>query len=243
MTACVEFHQVHKSFAALEVLSGVSVDCPMGATTAIVGASGCGKTTLLQLVNGVLQPESGTVLVFGKAVPNDHVEQFRRTIGYAVQGAGLFPHLTAFENVSLVAKLEGWSQPAMQERFTVLLDEVGLPPNVADRLPSELSGGQQQRLGLCRALMLSPGLLLLDEPFSAVDPITRADLYDQFEHVKEVEGVSTLMVTHDLREARRLAEYLVIMQDGQIQQHGQTRQVLQSPANDYVSSLVNSQLA
>ena len=243
MTPCVEFRQVSKRFGDLDVLQQVSVSCPAGQTTAIVGASGSGKTTLLQLVNGVLRADAGQVSVFGSLVPTEDVEHFRRGIGYAVQGAALFPHMTGRQNVTLVAGLEGWSGQQMEERLEDLLQQMDLPRDVADRLPRELSGGQQQRLGLCRALMLKPKLLLLDEPFSAVDPITRVEIYERFSYVKEHEGVSSLLVTHDLREARRLAEYLVILRDGCVQQHGGTVDVLNEPANDYVRSLVESQLS
>jgi osmoprotectant transport system ATP-binding protein len=243
MSVCVEFRQIHKRFGELTVLENVTVNAPAGQTTAIVGASGSGKTTMLQLVNGVLQPDAGEVRVFGEPVPQTEVEQFRRGIGYAVQGARLFPHMTGRQNVTLVAKLEGWSEQAMEERLRVLLAEMDLPLEVADRLPREMSGGQQQRLGLCRAFMLQPKLLLLDEPFSAVDPITRVDIYERFNEVKQSEGVSSLLVTHDLREARRLAEYLIILHAGRIAQHGATNQVLARPASDYVKSLVESQLS
>jgi osmoprotectant transport system ATP-binding protein len=239
---CVDFDGVAKSFDGVAVFAGIQVGCPLGETTAIVGASGSGKTTLLQLVNGLLAPDAGEVRVFGEPIPHDGLEKFRRAIGYAVQGAGLFPHLTAKANVCLVANLEQWSVAAVDERFRQLLDEMELPEEIALRYPRELSGGQQQRLGLCRALMLRPKLLLLDEPFSAVDPITRVGIYERFELVKAKEGVSGLLVTHDLREARRLAEYLIILQGGVVQQQGQTQAVLNKPANDYVASLVASQL-
>lgn len=243
MSYCVEFNHVAKRFGALEVLHDVCVQCPSGGTTAIVGASGSGKTTMLQLVNGVQRADSGCVTVFDEPVPTLGVEQFRRSIGYAVQGAALFPHLTARENVTLVARLQGWSEARMDARFTTLLKEMDLPERVADQLPARLSGGQQQRVGLCRALMLQPKLLLLDEPFSAVDPITRVEIYDRFSEVQANEGVSSLLVTHDLREARRLSDYLVILHAGQVQQQGNTSQVLDNPANDYVQSLVSSQLS
>ena len=242
MEACVEFSAVAKRFGNVEVFRDVSALCPAGATTAIVGASGSGKSTLLQLVNAVLQPDAGTVRVFGEPVPQHDLEQFRRGIGYAVQGAGLFPHMSARRNVTLVAELEGWEEDAIATRFDELLREMDLPADVAERLPRELSGGQQQRIGLCRALMLRPRLLLLDEPFSAVDPITRVELYDRFAEVKESQGVSSLLVTHDLREARRLAEHLIILHEGCIQQQGATADVLAAPGNDYVRALVESQL-
>ena len=242
MDFCVEFECVSKAYGELQVLRDVSVGAPQRQTTAIVGASGSGKTTLLQLVNGVLRPDGGRVKVFDEDIPTSDIEHFRRRIGYAVQGAALFPHMTGRQNVTLVARLEGWSEAAMEERLQALLAEMDLPPEVADRLPREMSGGQQQRLGLCRAFMLQPKLLLLDEPFSAVDPITRVEIYERFTEVKAREGVSSLLVTHDLREARRLAEYLVILNQGAIAQHGPTAAVLNAPADNYVRTLVESQL-
>ena len=242
MTVGVEIEHVQKRFADKLVLDDVSIIAPEGRTTAIVGASGCGITTLLRLVNGVLQPDAGTVRVFGECVPQENVELFCRRIGYAVQGAALFPHMTGRQNVTLIAKLQGWSEQDIESRFISLLREMDLLLDVADRLPRALSGGQQQRLGLCRALMLKPKLLLLDEPFSAVDPITRVEIYDRFLEVQSLEGVTSLLVTHDLREARRLAQYLVILRGGSVAQQGKTAEVLDEPANDYVRSLVASQL-
>ncbi len=243
MTPCVEFQHVCKRYDQVDVLNDVSVACPAGKCTAIVGASGSGKTTLLQLVNGVVRPDSGTVKVFGESVPLTEVEQFRRKIGYAVQGAALFPHMTAWENITLVARLQGLSAHEMEMRYQQLVQDMDLPEDIRERLPREVSGGQQQRIGLCRALMLKPSLLLLDEPFSAVDPITRVDIYDRFAYVQKHEGVSSLLVTHDLREARRLSDYLIILHQGGVQQHGVTADVLGAPANDYVKSLVESQLS
>ena len=202
--SCVSFSGVGKHFAGDWVFRDITFSCPSGETTAIVGESGSGKTTLLQLVNGVLRPNQGTVHVLGGEVPAQGIEAFRRRIGYAVQGAGLFPHMTVRQNVDLLARLEGWSRDAIEARFAELLEEMGLETSLADRYPNQLSGGQQQRVGLCRALMLKPGLLLLDEPFSAVDPITRIELYEQFVHAQRHEGVSALLVTHNMREARSI---------------------------------------
>ncbi len=243
MKYCVEFSGITKRYGQTTVLNDVSVGCPAGATTAIVGASGSGKTTMLRLVNGLIRPDAGQTRVFDEPVPESSLESFRRRMGYAVQGAALLPHLSVGQNISLVARLEGWASARIQARVHALLDEMELPLDVIDRLPRELSGGQQQRVGLCRALMLQPQLLLLDEPFSAVDPITRIDIYERFEFVKQHEGVSSLMVTHDLREARRLAEYVVILNDAAIAEHGPSDSVLSNPQDAYVQRLVESQLA
>jgi len=241
--SCVQFAGVEKSFTpGTKVLEGVTLELPDKETTAVVGASGSGKTTLLQLVNAVVAPDAGDVRVFGAAIPREDLVSFRRKIGYSVQGAGLFPHLRNRDNVTLLARLERWDEPRIEARFQDLLEQMGLPVDVASRYPGELSGGQQQRVGLCRALMLEPRLLLLDEPFSAVDPITRAGIYERFEEVRRHAGVSTLLVTHDMREAVRLAGYLVILHAGKVLQAGPTRHVLESPADEYVEKLVTEQL-
>jgi len=242
VSVCVEFSGVSKSFVPGQpVLDNISLQLPAGVTTALVGASGCGKTTLLQLVNAVLQPEAGEVRVFGKAIPEDLVAH-RRSIGYSVQGAGLFPHLNNRDNVLLLAQLEGWDAQAMASRYADLLEQMGLDDSVSERYPHELSGGQQQRIGLCRALMLRPKLLLLDEPFSAIDPITRFSIYEQFQNVQQETGVSTLLVTHDIREAVRLASHLVILREGSIEQSAATAEVLEQPASSYVATLLENQL-
>ncbi len=239
--SCVEFERVSKRFGELTVLDDVSLALPEGLTTAVVGESGSGKTTLLQLVNAVLRPEQGRVLVFGETIPDDVVAH-RRGIGYAVQGAGLFPHMTIRDNVTLLARLEGWDAASLNGRYATLLEEMELPADVSERYPRELSGGQQQRVGLCRALMLKPRLLLLDEPFSAIDPITRVGIYERFSAVQRQEGVSTLLVTHDMREAVRLAGFLVIVRAGRIEQAGATSAVRGAPATEYVRSLVEDHL-
>jgi osmoprotectant transport system ATP-binding protein len=241
--SCVQFVGVEKSFTpGNKVLDDVLLDLPEKVTTAVVGASGSGKTTLLQLVNAVVTPDAGDVRVFGDPIPSDDLVSFRRRIGYSVQGAGLFPHLHNRDNVTLLAKLERWDAQRIETRFEELLEQMGLAADVANRYPGELSGGQQQRVGLCRALMLEPRLLLLDEPFSAVDPITRVGIYERFEEVQQRTGVSTLLVTHDMREAVRLAGYLVILRSGQVLQAGPTSQVLDAPADEYVEKLVMEQL-
>ena len=241
MGDCVTFKEVGKCFGDQWVFRHVSLTLPESEVTAIVGASGSGKTTLLQLVNGVYTPDEGAVSVMGKPIPED-LTSFRKRIGYAVQGVGLFPHMTVFQNVSLLARLQGWNKQEVDTRSVELMNRMELSTELLHRYPYQLSGGQQQRVGLCRALMLRPQMLLLDEPFSAIDPITRADLHAHFAALQLHEGVSTLLVTHDLREAVKLAGFLVIMADGQIVQSGKTTEVLDAPANSYVRQLLDTQL-
>ena len=206
----------------------------------IVGQSGSGKTTLLRMVNGLIKPDSGRLEVFGDLVPEENIENFRRKIGYAVQGAGLFPHVSVKENIVLIARLEGWSLEDIDERFEMLMRQMELPLDLSDRIPNELSGGQQQRVGLCRALMLKPKLLLLDEPFSAVDPLTRLELYEVVEKLNTNEAVSIVMVSHDLGEAKRLGDRMVVLQDGIILQNDLIGNVIGNPATPYVERLIQS---
>ena len=242
MNAVAELSGVSKRFGAELALDGVDLAFPSGKTTAVVGESGSGKTTLLRLINAVEMADAGHVEVFGAPVPEQRLERFRRRIGYAVQGTGLFPHLTSRENVVLLAKLEGWAGPAIEDRYRELLEQMELATSVSNRYPAQLSGGQQQRLGLCRALMLKPGLLLLDEPFSAVDPITRVGIYERFERVRRSEEVSALLVTHDLREAVRLSDHLVVLRAGRVLQSGATDAVVRDPGDPYVRRLMETQL-
>ena len=235
----VEFHGVGKRFDDW-VFRDIDLVLPNERTTAIVGPSGCGKTTLLQLVNAVHRPDEGRIEVLGEAIPESDVALYRRRFGYAVQGAGLFPHMTVADNVAVVAKLERWSAAAVAERRRELLDIVGLPPALDGRYPHQLSGGQQQRVGLCRALMLKPRMLLLDEPFSGIDPITRVDLYREFEQLRDHEQVTTVLVTHDIAEARRLADHLVIMGRGGVAQAGAVADVVAAPRDEFVRNLLDA---
>ena len=239
----VEFRNAGKRFDDW-VFRHIDLALPSGGTSAIVGPSGCGKTTLLQLVNAVHVLDEGEMDVLAAPVPTNGVEAFRRRIGYSVQGAGLFPHMTVAQNVSLLARLEGWETDAIDSRRRELFALAGLGEELAVRYPHQLSGGQQQRAGLCRALMLRPALLLLDEPFSAIDPITRDDIYRQFEQLRDHgDGngkVTTVLVTHDMREALRLADHLVVMGYGVVVQAGAPAEVAAAPADEFVRSLLAS---
>ena len=236
----ITFTNVSKRYGDTVVLSEIELEIPNGQTTVIVGQSGSGKTTLLRMVNGLIKPDSGRLEVFGDLVPEENIENFRRKIGYAVQGAGLFPHLSVKENIVLIARLEGWSSQDLDERFEMLMRQMELPLDLSDRIPNELSGGQQQRVGLCRALLLKPKLLLLDEPFSAVDPLTRLELYEVVEKLISNEAVSIVMVSHDLGEAKRLGDRMVVLQNGIILQNDLISNVIGNPATPYVERLVQS---
>ena len=240
VTPIITFTNLSKRYGDTVVLSEIELEIPNGQTTVIVGQSGSGKTTLLRMVNGLIKPDSGRLEVFGDLIPKENIENFRRKIGYAVQGAGLFPHVSVKENIVLIARLEGWSLEDIDERFEMLMRQMELPLDLSDRIPNELSGGQQQRVGLCRALMLKPKLLLLDEPFSAVDPLTRLELYEVVEKLISNEAVSIVMVSHDLGEAKRLGDRMVVLQNGIILQNDLISNVIGNPATPYVERLVQS---
>ena len=240
VTPIITFTNVSKRYGDSVVLSEIVLEIPNQQTTVIVGQSGSGKTTLLRMVNGLIRPDSGRLEVFGDLVPEENIENFRRKIGYAVQGAGLFPHVSVKENIVLIARLERWSLEDIDERFEMLMRQMELPLELSDRIPNELSGGQQQRVGLCRALMLKPKLLLLDEPFSAVDPLTRLELYEVVENLNTNEAVSIVMVSHDLGEAKRLGDRMVVLQNGIILQNDLISNVIGNPATPYVERLVQS---
>ena len=240
VTPIITFTNVSKRYGDTVVLSEIELEIPNEQTTVIVGQSGSGKTTLLRMVNGLIKPDSGRLEVFGDLVPEEDIENFRRKIGYAVQGAGLFPHVSVKENIVLIARLVGWSSQDLDERFEMLMRQMELPLDLSDRIPNELSGGQQQRVGLCRALMLKPKLLLLDEPFSAVDPLTRLELYEVVEKLISNEAVSIVMVSHDLGEAKRLGDRMVVLQNGIILQNDLISNVIGNPATPYVERLVQS---
>jgi len=232
---------VSKCYGNERALHEVSLAFADDVTTAVVGPSGSGKSTLLQLINGLVRPTRGTVLVFGKAVDYRHLPELRRQIGYAVQGTGLFPHLTAEGNVTLLARLARWDRERIRARAEELMKLVGLPPDYARRYPHELSGGQQQRVGLCRAMMLNPRVFLLDEPFGALDPITRKEIHREFLRLQEAEARTIILVTHDLAEARKLAQRLVVLERGRVVQHAACADVVRDPASAFVHEFFQTQ--
>ena len=237
---------VKVNFGDFWALKGIDITVRTGEIIVILGPSGSGKSTFIRTLNR-LQPHSGgTIEVDGITIDEEtsvaDLKYIRSEIGFVFQQFELFPHLTIMENVTLAPmKVKGMTKSQAEEKAMELLERVGIPEQ-AYKYPSGLSGGQQQRVGLCRALMLRPQMLLLDEPFSAIDPITRADLHAHFAALQLHEGVSTLLVTHDLREAVKLAGFLVIMADGQIVQSGKTTEVLDAPANSYVRQLLDTHL-
>jgi osmoprotectant transport system ATP-binding protein len=218
-------------------LDDVSLSLPAWQTTAVLGASGSGKSTLVQLIIGLLVPDRGSVVTLGERLVADNIARIRKRIGYAIQDIALFPHMRVRDNILLPSVLSRWSKAEQAQRLDELIDLMHLPQSVLKRYPHELSGGQQQRAGLCRAMMLRPELLLLDEPFSGLDTMTRRSIHAQFLEVREKVPISAVLVTHDPQEAARLAEFIVVMRQGRIQQFDRVAEILEHPANDYVSDL------
>ena len=235
MSGIIEFRAVAKHYGDTKVFEDLNLDIRQGVTTALVGESGCGKSTLLQLINGLQKPDAGTVNTFGQPVPGSELAEFRRRIGYAVQGTGLFPHMRVSRNISLLGELGGWSGEAITSRTHELMALMALDESLEHRYPHELSGGQQQRVGICRAMFLRPEILLLDEPFSGVDPPTRRDIHKRFLTLMGAETATVVLVTHDMEEARRLAEELIIIETGKIVRQGQADQI--RPDSEYLARL------
>ena len=240
----IEFQGVTKDYGDTRALDNVSITFPDGQITVIVGPSGGGKTTLLRLINRLVSPTSGRILI--NRIDNSEIEaeELRRSIGYAIQGVGLFPHWTVAENIATVPNLLGWDKMRIRDRVTELMELVGLPAELySARYPSELSGGQAQRVGVARALAADPPVLLMDEPFGAVDPLTRIRLQNEFMRIQSNLKKTVIFVTHDLEEAIRLADCIAIMNAGEIIQYDTPEAILSHPASKFVHDFVGTDRA
>jgi osmoprotectant transport system ATP-binding protein len=230
---------VHYAGAASAAVHDVDLDIAAGELTVFLGPSGCGKSTLLRTINRLIEPSSGTIAIDGTDITTLDAVTLRRGIGYVIQAAGLFPHLTIGANVGVVPKLLGWDKARIAARVDALLALVRLDPSrYRDRLPRELSGGEQQRAGVARALAAEPRLLLMDEPFGAVDAIVRTSLQDEIRAIHRDLGTTIVFVTHDVDEALRIADRIVVMSAGTIVQNDTPQRVLAEPAGDVVRGLV-----
>jgi osmoprotectant transport system ATP-binding protein len=236
----LETHHVSKQFPdGTYALQNIEWGVQSGETMALIGESGSGKTTLLRLLNRLAEPTAGTVSIQGKAACSQDPIQLRRRLGYVPQDGGLFPHWTIRQNVCLVPQLLGWTPKQQLDQVYKLLSIVNLDPaQIAERYPIELSGGQRQRVAVARALAADPPIVLLDEPFGALDPLTRYDLQDQFLSLKARLQKTMVLVTHDISEAFRLSDRITILKEGHIHQVGTPQELLHSPATSYVHSLV-----
>ena len=238
----IEFRSVTKRFADETVaVNDFSLLIPSRKTTVLVGSSGCGKTTLLRMINRMVDPSSGTIAIDDDDIANVEPVALRRRIGYVMQNSGLLPHRKVVDNVATVPLLNGVPKAEARERALELLDTVGLDRALADRYPSQLSGGQQQRVGVARGLAADPNILLMDEPFGAVDPIVRAELQQELLRLQRELGKTVVFVTHDIDEAFLLGDQVVILEKGaKIAQQGHPREILANPANDFVASFIGS---
>ncbi|NYI70766.1 ABC-type proline/glycine betaine transport system ATPase subunit [Naumannella cuiyingiana] len=236
----IEFDSVTKAFPdGTTAVEDLDLTIPSDGTTVIVGPSGCGKTTTLRMINRMLDPSSGSIRWDGTDIADVPVTRLRRQMGYVIQSGGLFPHKTVAENIGTVPRLIGWDARRISARTGELMELVDLDPALAKRYPAQLSGGQQQRVGVARALAADPVLLLMDEPFSAVDPLVRGDLQQMVKRLNTDLGKTIVLITHDIDEAITLGDEVVVMQrPGHVAQQGTPAQILTEPANPFVDAFV-----
>ena len=238
----IEYRDICKCYGEKSVLEHLSLKIPRGEFVTMIGSSGSGKTTALKMVNRLIEPTSGTILVNGRNVRDVDPIQLRRNIGYAIQGSVLFPHMTVEENISYVPNLlNKRDHKRTRNAVRTWMDIVGLPKDLLERYPSELSGGQQQRVGIARALAASPDILLMDEPFGAVDEITRGQLQVEISRIHRETGITVMFVTHDIGEALRLGTRVLVLDAGKVQQYGAPEEILARPATAFVEQLVSRQ--
>lgn len=238
-TPIIRFEHVHKDYGERSALADFSLDIDTGEFLTVVGGSGGGKTTMLKMINGLIRPDTGKIFIRGEDIAGMDLVRLRRNIGYVIQGTGLFPHMTIWQNIAYVPSLlnrrqKGRTKAAVER----LMDIMELTPDMANRYPSELSGGQQQRVGIARALAASPDIVLMDEPFGAVDEITRKTLQTEILRLHKKLGLTIVFVTHDIREALHLGSRVLVMNDGRLAQVGTSDEILASPADNFVAELV-----
>jgi osmoprotectant transport system ATP-binding protein len=241
MSALVQLIDISKGYGGAPALHPTNLSIEHCKTTVLIGPSGCGKSTLLRIIIGLIAPDSGTIDFDGLQITHANIDMLRRRIGYVIQEGGLFPHLTARANILLMARHLGKTDKDLQPRLSELCELTRFSENLLARYPLELSGGQRQRVSLMRALMLSPELLLLDEPLGALDPLVRASLQRDLKEVFGRLQQTALLVTHDLAEAAYFGDAIVLMNEGRIVQQGSIADLRERPASDFVSEFINAQ--
>ncbi|KYD00180.1 hypothetical protein B4102_1192 [Heyndrickxia sporothermodurans] len=238
----LKFDHVTKVYkGGKKAVSDLNLEFNPGEFIVFIGPSGCGKTTTMKMINRLIEPSSGNIYINGKNIMEKDPVQLRREIGYVIQQIGLFPHMTIQQNISLIPKLLKWPEEKRRARAKELLKLVNMTEDYLDRYPHELSGGQQQRIGVLRALAADQPLILMDEPFGALDPITRDSLQDEFKKLQQTLGKTIVFVTHDMDEALKLADRIVILKDGQLVQVGTPDEILREPANDFVEEFIGKE--
>ena len=234
----IRFEHVNKNFGVEKVLVDFSLHIEEGEFLTVIGRSGCGKTTMLRMINGLQTPDSGKILVEGNNVAEADLIALRRRIGYVIQNKGLFPHMTVEENITYVPVISGKKEKQENRQLAMrLLKTVGLPQEMADRYPAELSGGQQQRVGIARALAADAKILLMDEPFGALDEITKCAMQDEMLSLQKKLHMTIVFITHDIREAMKLGDRVLVMEQGRIAQIGTPQEIREYPADDFVREL------
>ncbi|WP_411168319.1 ABC transporter ATP-binding protein [Clostridium sp. MB05] len=236
----IEFKGVSKSYGENIILDNFNLQIQKGEFITIIGTSGCGKTTVLKLINGLILPNKGEVYVDGKNISNLNQINLRRNIGYVIQGVGLFPHMNIAKNISYVLNLTKTNKIKIEERVKKLIKTVGMEEEVLKRYPGELSGGQRQRIGIARALAAYPDILLMDEPFGAVDEITRKSLQEEILKIHKEFNMTIVFVTHDIKEALKLGTKVIVMDDGEIIQIGTPDKIKNSPKTQFVRDLIGA---
>jgi osmoprotectant transport system ATP-binding protein len=235
----IEFKDIVKKYRNKTIIKPFSIDIEAGQLVVFIGPSGCGKTTLLKMINKLIQPSAGKIFVNGKDISNMDAIELRRNIGYVIQNTGLFPHMSIRENLELIPKLKGEDPNRIAEKTEELLHVVGLNPSeFLDRFPKELSGGQQQRVGVARAFSTDSDIILMDEPFSALDPVTRNSLQDELVQMQKELNKTIIFVTHDMDEAIKIADKICILKDGDILQFDTPENILKNPANEFVEGFI-----
>lgn len=235
----ISFNNVTKKFDDFIAVNNLTVDFNSGETIVLIGPSGCGKTTSLRMINRLIEPTEGTISINGTDISKINPVELRRNIGYVIQQIGLFPHMNIAQNIGLVPYLKDWPEKKRKDRVEELLEFVGMPASeFYYRYPNELSGGQQQRIGVARALAADPEIILMDEPFGALDPITRAILQDELLEMQDKLEKTIVFVTHDMNEALKLADKIAIMKDGKILQYDSPEQILRNPSHGFVEEFI-----
>ena len=235
----ITFTHIYKSYNGKEIISDFNLTIESGTFLTIIGTSGTGKTTVLKMINGLVLPDKGEIHINGKNILIENLIALRRNIGYVIQGNILFPHLTVAENIAYVLHLKKYSRTDIARIVTEKLQQVNLPPELANRFPHQLSGGQQQRVGIARALAANPNIILMDEPFGALDSITRKQLQHELKALHQLSGATIVFVTHDIAEALTLGTKVLVLDKGVIQQYDTPEMIQRHPANELIRELVN----